>query len=159
MILTLLSMLGGGLMRLLPEVISFMNKKTDNKHELDMMDKQLELQRSKSADDRATMQVAGDIATTIALMDAQKEALKSQMQLTNVWWVDALNFLVRPLTTYYFLLLYGASKIAMFVTAIYGDVTGWEAILKIYDPEDRAILSAILSFWFVGRVIDKKPNS
>ncbi len=32
MILTLLSMLGGGLMRLLPEVFAFLNKKTCNQH-------------------------------------------------------------------------------------------------------------------------------
>ena len=156
MILTLLSMLGGGLMRLLPEVFSFMNKKADNKHELDMMDKQFQLEQSRSANRIQEIQVQGDINETLALLDAQKEALKSQMQVTNVWWVDAMNFLVRPLTTYYFLLMYGAAKMAMFVTAIYGDVTGWEAILRIYDAEDRAILSAILSFWFVGRVIDKK---
>jgi hypothetical protein len=39
---------------------------------------------------------------------------------------------------------------------LHGGVTGWDAILKIYDADDRAILSGILAFWFVGRVFDKK---
>lgn len=156
MILTLLSMFSGGIMRMLPELLGWLNKKTDNSHELAMMDKQLELQKSKSADDRETVQVQGDIDQTLALLDAQREALKGQMQKTGIRWVDALNFLVRPITTYYFLILYGVAKIAMFATALHGDVTGWDAILKIYDADDRAILSGILAFWFVGRVFDKK---
>lgn len=158
MILTLLSMFGGGLMRLLPEVFSFLNKKTDNKHELDMLDKQFALESTRAAARVHEIEVQGNINETLALLEAQKEAQKSQMQITNVGWVDAANFLVRPITTYYFLLMYGAAKAAMFVTAIYGDVTGWEAILRIYDAEDRAILASILAFWFVGRVFDKKAG-
>lgn len=156
MIITLLSMLGGGFMRMLPELLGFLNKKTDNSHELAMMDKQLALQKSKSADDLETVHVQGGIDQTIALLDAQREALNGQMQKTGITIVDALNFLVRPLTTYYFLILYGLAKLAMFITAMHGDITGWDAILKIYDDDDRAILSGILAFWFVGRVFDKK---
>lgn len=156
MLLTLLSMFGGGFMRMLPELLGFLHKKTDNAHELAMMDKQLELQKSKSADDRESIQVQGNIDQTLALLDAQREALKGQMQKTGIKVVDALNFLVRPVTTYYFLILYGLAKTAMFVTALQAGISGWDAILKIYDSDDRAILSGILAFWFVGRVFDKR---
>lgn len=156
--LTLLSMLGGGLMRLLPELLNFLNKKTDNAHELAMLDRQAELEKTRAAARMEELQVQGNFQEMLALLDAQKEALKGQMQVTNIPIVDALNFLVRPLTTYYFLVLYGLTKLAMFVLALNADISGWDAILKIYDTEDRAILSGIISYWFVGRTIDKQKS-
>jgi hypothetical protein len=156
MILTLLSMFGGGLMRLLPEVFSFLNKKTDNTHELAMLDKQFELEKTRAVNRMAEVELQGNFTEMLSLLDAQKSALEGQMQKTNIWWVDALNFLVRPLTTYFFLLMYGIAKIAMFFIAYDANLNTWETIVNIYDAEDRAILSGILSFWFVGRVFDKK---
>lgn len=155
MILTLLSMLGGGLMRLLPEILSFLNKKTDNAHELAMMDKQAELERTRSVMRREEIETQGQVDFNIAELNALGEALKGQMQPTGIGWVDALNFLVRPLTTYFFLAMYAAAKIAMFMVAMRSGLDGWSTILKIYDDEDRAILSGILAFWFLGRVFDK----
>lgn len=52
--------------------------------------------------------------------------------------------------------MYGLAKVAMFIVAREAGLTGWEAVLRIYDSEDRAILSGILAFWFVGRVFDKQ---
>lgn len=156
MILTLLSMFGGGLMRLLPEVFGFLNKKTDNAHELAMLEKQFQLEQTRAAAKRDEISMQGDIDQSLALLTAQKSALEGQMQKVGIWWVDAANFMVRPVTTYYFLLLYGLAKTAMFVLAVKSGINGWDAILKLYDNEDRAILSGILAFWFVGRVFDKK---
>lgn len=153
---TLLSLLSGGALRVLPEIMTIWNKKSDYAHELAMMDKQLELQKSKAADDRETMQLHGSIDETLALLAAQKDALVGQMQKTNVWIVDCLNFLVRPLTTYYFLTLYGLVKLAMFVLAVQSGISGWEAILKLYDADDRNMLSGVIGFWFLGRCFDKR---
>jgi len=163
---SLWGLMGGGLMRLLPELVSLWNKKTDNGHELEMMKLQLEMQRSKAGDDRQTLRDQGeqdrltigaksDAETTLALLDAQKAALESQMKPLGIWWVDALNFLVRPLTTYYFLGMYGLVKLATIMIAI-RTTDPWSSIIKCWTLEDAAILSGILGFWFVGRVFDKK---
>jgi hypothetical protein len=156
MILTLISMFGGGLMRLLPEIFSFLNKKTDNAHELAMLEKQFQLEATREASKRETILAQGDIDQTLALLAAQKSAIEGQMQKVGIWWVDALNFLVRPLTTYYFLFLYGAYKTALLMVALQGGAATWASILQVYDAEDRAILSGILAFWFVGRVFEKQ---
>jgi hypothetical protein len=155
MFLTILSMLSGGLMRLLPEVLGLLNKKTDYTHELEMMDKQLEFQKWKGQDERETVALQGDISETMALLDAQKEAVKGQMQVTGVRFVDGMNFLVRPLTTYYFLLMYGVFKVATLVTALH-QYDAWTAIICCWTADDATMLSGILAFWFVGRVFDKK---
>ena len=156
MILTLLSMFGGGLMRIVPELVTIFNKKQDNKHELDMLDRQIQLEQYRAEHKRQEIVITGDINEALAVLDAQKEAVKGQMQLTGMKWVDALNFLVRPLTTYYVLTLYGLAKIAMFSVAISTGITGWESILMIYGDDDKSILAGILAFWFVGRVLDKR---
>jgi hypothetical protein len=156
MILSLLSMFGGGLMRLLPELLTFLNKKTDNEHELLMLDKQFQLESTREASKRETVALQGSLDNALAVLEAQKIALQSQMQKTGISVVDALNFLVRPLTTYYVLLMYGIAKIAMFAVAINQTGNVWAAVLQVYDAEDRAILSGILAFWFVGRTIEKK---
>lgn len=155
MLMTLLSMLGGGVLRLAPELFGLLNKGKDYAHELAMMDKQAELAKSKAADDRETMRLAGDINQTVALLDAQKMALQAQSQLSGIKWADALNILVRPLTTYYYLAMFGAVKLATVAIAL-KSADPWHAILLSWDADDRAVLSGILAFWFVGRVFDKQ---
>lgn len=157
MILTLISMFGGGFMRLLPELIGLLNKKADNSHELAMLEKQFQLEQTLAAAKQAEIAQQGDIDQTLALLASQKEALAGQMQPTGIRWVDALNTLVRPLTTYYFLALYGMAKIAMFAIAS-ADKDVWHAIMQVYTPDDLAMLSGILAFWFVGRCFDSPKN-
>lgn len=155
MLMTLLSLLGGGLMRALPELIGLWNKKTDNAHELAMLDKQVELEKTRSDARKDEIVTQGDIDQTLALLASQKSALETQMQKVGIRWVDALNFLVRPLTTYFFLGMYGLVKVAMLVIALRA-ADPWTAIIQCWSVDDGAILSGILSFWFVGRVFDKK---
>lgn len=158
MFLSILSLLGGGLLRLAPELFAFLNKKADNDHELAMMDKQFQLEEMRGRNQLATTEMQTTSAEMVAMLGAQADALKSQMQLTGTKWVDALNFLVRPLTTYYVLLMYGAAKVAMFVVATQNGLSGWEAVLQIYNDEDRNILSGILGFWFIGRAFEKRKS-
>ena len=142
-------------MRALPELIGLWNKKTDNAHELAMMDRQVKLEQTRADARKDEIVTQGGIDQALALLDAQKTALQGQMQKVGIWWVDALNFLVRPLTTYFFLGMYGLVKLAMLVVAMRA-VDQWAAIIQCWSPEDGAILSGILAFWFVGRVFDKK---
>lgn len=153
--LTTLSMLFGGLMRLMPEIMAFFNKRTDNAHELAMFDRQLQADQMRSSLRINEAEVQGDINQQLALINAQGVALKAQMQKTGIRWVDALNFLVRPLTTYYFLGCYGIVKTAMIVVAL-RSLDPWVAIIQCWAEQDAAILSGILAFWFVGRCFDKQ---
>lgn len=158
MFLTLLSMLGGGLMRMLPELMSFLNRKQDNEHELAMLDKQFQLESARQAAHLNEIQVQGDYAQDLALVQARQEAIKGQMQMTNIGFVDALNFLVRPAVTYFMVTMYALAKLAMYMIAMRSGLGGWDSILKVYDEEDRAILSGILSFWFLSRTLEKRDK-
>ena len=156
MILSLLTALGGGLMRLLPEILGLLNKRTDNAHELAMLDRQFQLEEQRAKLRLEEVRYHGDVSQVLAMLEERRAAVGGQMQVIGVRWADALNFLVRPLTTYYMLILYGLAKVAMFAVALGQVDSVWHAVLQVYDAEDRALLTGILSFWFVGRVLDKK---
>jgi len=155
----LVSLLGGGFMRVLPELFGLFNKKTDNAHELLMLEKQIQLEQLHGKNNLEQLQFNGDNAAVLALLDAQKSAVVTQMQKTGVRWVDALNFSVRPVVTYYFLALFGAVKLCALGLALMGAVSWADklgAVVACWSAEDAAILAGVLSFWFVGRVFDKK---
>lgn len=147
----LITLLGGGLLRLLPELLSFLNRKTDNKHELEMLDKQYQLEqsRNKSLESREIAQ--SDSSITLELIKAQAEAMKGQMQLTGFKFADILNFTVRPVYAYTALLLYYVFKGLLFISVGFNT----KELLECYTSADFAFLTGITSFYFMGRVIDK----
>ncbi len=144
MFLSLLSMLGGGVLRLLPELLSYLNRRQDNQHELNMLSHQVELEKLRQT---GVAQMA-DIQQAIQLIQAHKEALSGQMQRTGFVVVDALNFLVRPIFAYWSLALYSVFKLSALSAQ-------WPNIAAVYSADDFALLSGICSFYFVGRVFDK----
>lgn len=155
MLLSILSALGGGLLRLLPEILGFLHKREDNAHELAMLDKQVQLEQLRTEGKLREIETQGSFDQVIALLEAQKTALQGQMQKTGIRIVDVLNFLVRPIVTYNLLALYMLHKIAGAVI-LYASGTPLSSVfVQIYTAEDMAMLWGILSFWFVGRVFDK----
>src|SRR3972149_2619067 len=96
MLMTLLSLFGGGLMRTLPEFVALWNKKTDNAHELAMLDRQGGREKPRASARHDDIVTQGGIDEMLALLDAQKSALAGQMQKVGIKWGDALNFPVRP---------------------------------------------------------------
>jgi hypothetical protein len=82
------------------------------------------------------------------------EAIKAQSQLTGNKIVDGLNMLVRPLTTYYIVLLWGCKKTAEIIFAMQTSDTV-HALISTWTENDQAMLTGVLTFWFVGRVFDK----
>jgi hypothetical protein len=156
--LAILSLLGGGLMRLLPEFIALWNKRTDNVHELAMLDRQFELEKQRSAEERAKAEIYAASAREVGYLETQKVALETQMQKTGITLVDTLNFLVRPIVTYYLLVMYGLFKLGNFIVTVQQGTGAWTAVLQVYTPEDFNLLSSVIAFWFVGRVFDKSAK-
>lgn len=151
---TLLSGVGGGALRLAPEILSFFDKKNERIHELALQDKQIELAKLQQAE--KLQEITAEGANQVAQATAQQfiEALKGQSQLVGNKIVDGLNMLVRPLTTYYIVGLWGAKKTAEIFIAM--QLSGIDALVKTWTDSDQAMLSGVLAFWFIGRCFDKK---
>ena len=116
MLETLLGGVFGGLLRLAPEVFKLFDRASERKHELALLQAEMDFARIRG--EIAMRQV--EASMTMAEMGAIGEAFKEQSQTAKNagWFVSAISALVRPTVTYAFLGLYAAVKIAAFMIAI-----------------------------------------
>ncbi len=155
MIETLLGGLLGGVFRLAPEVLKWMDRNGERSHELAMQDKALEFEKLRGAQRMSEIGASADAAWNIGAIEAMKEAVAAQGQRSGVRWADALSISVRPVITYWFMALYCAAKTAAFVGALNAGVTWIPAIQATWTAADQALWAGVLNFWFLGRVFDR----
>jgi hypothetical protein len=155
LILTLLGGGLGGLMRLLPAVLKLFGDKKDADHEYRMTQLQVKIDAARAAADLDKIHAQGDASEKDKTLLAYIEAIKGQGQMSGVKWVDALNQSVRPVVTYWWLILFTVYKIATLVIVAATVPTLAEFVVVMWTPQDWGILSMILGFWFVDRSIRK----
>lgn len=143
----------GGVLRLAPEVLKFFTHKKDLDHEFRMM--QMEMEIAKARIEFSFRQVDADLQ--MKELDAIAIATKEQGQTARAAGrlVAALSALVRPLVTYWFVILYSAVKIASMGMAMDQGGDWKEVLVSSWTKDDMAILFMILGFWFVSRTIEK----
>lgn len=153
MIETLLGGVFGGILRLAPEVFKLFDRANERKHELAMVNAEMEFAKIKG--EIAMRQT--EAVMTMAEMDAIGEAFKEQSQTAKNAgrFVSAVSALVRPTVTYAFLVLYAAVKIAAFMIALDQSGNWKEVVLTMWSAEDLAVFNMVISFWFVGRVYER----
>jgi len=157
MIVEALSTLGGGLlggvMRFAPEVLKFFSSKRDQAHELAMLDREMQFATLRGEQEMRR----ADAAMSIAELAAMGEALKEQGETARSagWFVAALSALVRPIVTYWFVILFSTVKIVGMSMAIDAGSDWREVVLQSWTVEDMSMFSMIISFWFVSRSISK----
>ena len=155
MIETLLGGLLGGAFRLAPEVLKWLDRSGERKHELAMQDKALEFEKLRGAQRMAEIGATVDGAWNVGALEALKESVLAQGRLTGVKWVDALSSSVRPVLTYLFFALYSAAKAAAFVGALSAGADWIGAVGQAWSDADQALWAGVLNFWFLGRVFDR----
>jgi CHAT domain-containing protein len=147
MLETLLGGLLGGVFRLVPEVLKFMDAKNERAHELSMQAANLESDKAKYANQLAVTNLQVEASQFSSAVSALQEALKGQFQLTGNKLIDGLNMSVRPVLTYSFFALYAGIKLAA--------LTNGAPIASLWGVDDQALFSGIMSFYFLGRVFDR----
>lgn len=152
----LMGSLFGGLFRLAPELIKLWDKKDERKHELSMFQLQTDLEKSRGQLKLEERYVDYGIANTEAIAEAFKQ--QSSDSQASYKWVAALSALVRPGVTYILFAMYVAFKIIVINYAIQGGATWLEVAQHHWTPDDFAMLNMILTFWFLGRPLEK-PKS
>lgn len=156
MIETLVGTLFGGLFRMAPEILKWMDRKDERKHELSMFDKQLDADRMKG--DQTLSQINAQAAAAMGAGEIQAliEATKAQAVPSGIRWVDGINALMRPLITFWWVVvLYTVALVAQFFFLIDSGAEVTQAILKLWGVEEKALVASIISFWFVDRSLRK----
>lgn len=156
MIETLLGTLFGGLFRMAPEVLKWLDRKDERKHELSMFDKQLEADKLKG--DQALAQINAQADATIGAAEIQAiiEATKAQGVQTGIKWVDAFNAIIRPLLALQWLIvLWPAVVIAGFALAVHTGADPLVALKAAFGVDEKAMAASVASFWLVDRSLRK----
>lgn len=161
MLTTILTLLGGGLgglLRFVPEIIKLFTEQRDRDHEYRMTQLQLEIDKARAGQAIDLVHAQGDMALQTGEMQAYVEAIKGQGQMTGVPWIDALNQSVRPMVTYWWMLLFTAYKIANLAAVALHWTSLDDFIQRLWTVQDAGILSMILGFWFVDRAIRRQQG-
>lgn len=149
----LLGSVFGGLFRLAPELLKWLDKKDERKHELSMFTLQTDLEKMRGQFKMEERYVDHSISQ----LDAIQQAFQGQAKeaAASYKWVAALSALVRPGITYVLFGLYVAVKITAITYAINSGAPWHQVLKENWTADDFAMLNMILTFWFVGRAIEK----
>jgi hypothetical protein len=155
MIETLLGGLLGGAFRLAPEILKWFDRKDERGHELAMQDKALEFEKLRGAQRMSEVGATAEAAWNTGAIETLRDAVRSQGEKTGVRWVDALSSSVRPVVTYWFMVLYCSAKTALFIAALQAGAGWHDAVTHAWTEADQALWAGVLNFWFLGRVFDR----
>lgn len=157
MIETLFGGLIGGIFRLAPEVLKFFDRANERKHEVQLL--QLQIEHAKIHMDHQVK--VAEYALESKEMDAMAVALEEQGRTARAAgkFIAAISALVRPSVTYAFVVAYFMVKVAAFGLAMDQNGNWREVLVSMWNKDDMAMLSLILTFWFVGRVMDRRNHA
>ena len=136
-----------------PAITDHFKTKSNNKFELQKMEKMAEL-RAKGYDHEIKM---------YEQMGADKEHDRliqhdiSINQGTGI--IAGLQKSVRPVITYCFFGLFCAIEITLLREALNSGTSIADSLGLLWDGDTKAIFAAIISFWFGSRAIDKSRKS
>ena len=148
--LTLLGSLLGFISSTFPDLLKFWQDKQDRKHELQILDRQMEQMRLGHNQRLDEIAINADVSQSLALY-------KHDSQPSGVTWVDGLRASVRPMITYGFFILFAWVKLSAVVLLMnQGGLNINEALIHIWDGETQALFAGILSFWFGSRSLAKR---
>lgn len=143
----------GGIFRLAPEVLKFIDKKDERKHELSMFTLQTDLEKVKGTFRMEEKYVDYSTEQLKTLQEAFKEQSATAKEAG--WFVSAISALVRPGITWAIFGMYASVKVSSLVLALQGNADWKEVVVQAWGADDFAMLNMVISFWFVGRSIEK----
>lgn len=161
MLMTILALLGGGLgglLRFVPEMFKLFTEQKDRDHEFRMTTLQLEIDKARATQALDLVHAQGDVTAQAGEMQAYIEAIKGQSAPTGVAWIDALNGSVRPVITYWWMLLFTVYKACTIGLAAAQWTNLDNFIGALWTAQDAGTLAMIIGFWFVDRSFRKNSG-
>jgi len=148
----------GGIFRLVPEAIKFWDKKNEREHELAMFDKQCELEKVRGSQKLAEIGAQREATVDSGVMDAFNAAITQQTEMVKAagGWAASLSASVRPVMTYYLLLLYGVFKTATMAIGYASGQPVPELLKDAWSVDDMALLSGVVNYWILDRTLAKR---
>jgi hypothetical protein len=148
----------GGVFRLVPEALKFLDKKNERSHELSMFEQQCKLEAARADQKLAEIGAQHQAAVDVGAMDAFKLAIQQQTDMVKAagGWAAALSASVRPLMTYYLLGIYGVVKTCLIIAEINAGTPFVQIMPSLWGMDDMALLSGVVNYWILDRTLAKR---
>ena len=150
----LLGSIFGGLFRLAPEVLKFLDRKNERQHELKMFEQQCQLEAQRGAQKLQEIGAQHAMAVDAGVLDALKGAIDQQTEMVKAagGWVASLSASVRPVVTYALVSVYLGLQVGMAINSN----SVQEAFQLVITPDFVALVSGILNYHFLNRTLEKR---
>ena len=152
----LLGSVFGGLFRLAPEVLKWLDRKDERSHELKMFSLQTDLEKMRGEYKMEEKYVDFSKANIDAIGEAFKQQAEADKKAYK--WVASISALVRPGITWLLFGLYTAVKIVTIMYAVNSGLPAMQIMQEVWTADDFSMLMMILTFWFLGRSIEKRES-
>jgi len=154
----LLGSIFGGLFRLAPEVLKWMDKKNEREHELSMFQFQCQLEAQRGAQKLSEISAQREAAIDVGVMDAFQSAIEQQTEMVKAagGWVASLSASVRPVVTYWILALWSFVHIWLSYNAWITGMPPLDVFKVMMSADFAALVSGTLNYWFLDRTLAKR---
>ena len=148
----------GGIFRLAPEVLKFLDRKNERAHELEMFKNQCQLEAQRGSQKLAEIGAARDLAIDTGVMGALNSAINQQAEMVKAaaGWVASLSASVRPVVTYWILVIWSFAHVWLAWNAWHQGLPPMEVFKLIMSPDLVALVSGTLNYWFLDRTLQKR---
>ena len=154
----LLGSIFGGIFRMAPEVLKWLDKKNERAHELLMFSRQCELEQLRGQQKLAEIGAQREAAIDVGVMDAFNNAITQQAEMVKAagGWVASLSASVRPLVTFWELFVWSFIHVWFAWNAWLAGAPAVEVFKTMMTPDFSALLSGTINYWFLDRTLAKR---
>jgi len=154
----LLGSIFGGIFRMAPEVLKWLDKKNERAHELMMFSRQCDLEQLRGQQKLAEIGAVREAAVDVGVMDAFNSAISQQAEMVKAagGWVASLSASVRPVVTYWVLFVWSFIHVWFAYNAWLNGAPAVEVFKTMMTPDFSALLSGTINYWFLDRTLSKR---
>jgi hypothetical protein len=150
----------GGVFRLAPEILGWMDKKNERAHELAMFERQTDLAKVQGdmrlREATATAEAGIDQGVLVAMraaVDQQVDLVKAAAGSKWAGFIAGFSAMVRPMITYWILAVWSGMHIWL---AINAGMNAQETFKLVMSVDFLAIVSGVINYWFLDRTLAKR---
>lgn len=154
----LLGSIFGGLFRLAPEVLKWLDKKNERQHELSMFDRQCQLELQRGNQKLQEIGAQHGMAVDQGVLDALKSAIDQQAEMVKAagGWVASLSASVRPIVTYWVLAIWSFAHLWFAWMSYRVGMEPTEVFKLVMSPDFAALVAGTINYWFLDRTLAKR---
>ena len=148
----------GGLFRLAPEVLKFLDKKSERLHELKMFEQQCQLEAQRSAQKLHEIGAQHAMAVDTGVLAAFQSAIEQQAEMAKAagGWVAKLSASVRPVVTYWVLAIWSFAHLYFAYMGWLNGLSPVEVFKLMLSADFAALVGGITNYWFLDRTLAKR---